>query len=254
MTGAGPLTRLSGMRNLMSFGLVIALVGVQAPAAPDKSSPAAAEPQTFLAKRGKLVKEETFADAAHLKDKKVWNIYKGDFSVQDGALRSVERKEDGHHPAMSTKIAGKDLVLQCRFKVDQSKWLGLSLDNGKEKVHVFRAMVNANSVSLKRMSGMGPTTKGETMAEKKFKFEPGKWYTLVVELRGKEAVLTIPKAQIALTGEHEGIAIEKDRFELISGGDAAWFDDIRIYEASEPNPDWVRSKAKIQAAGAAGKK
>ncbi|HEX8913025.1 MAG TPA: hypothetical protein VF796_11745 [Humisphaera sp.] len=233
----------------------LALIAVLAAAAPVASwaAPAAKpaadaagakEPQTFLTQRGKLLKEEDFSDAGHLKDKKLWNIYKGDFSVQDGALRSVERKEDMHHPAMSTKLPAKDLVMQCRFKVDASKWMGLSLDNGKEKIHVFRAMINPNGVSLKRMTGMGPTTKGETIAEKKFKFEPGKWYTLVVEIRGKEAALTVPEANIAIAGEHEGVAMEKDRFELISGGDAAWFDDIKIYDATE-NADWAKNKAKF---------
>ena len=115
-------------------------------------------------------------------------------------------------------------------------------------------MVNPTSFSLKRMSGMGPTTKGETIAEQKFKFEPGKWYTLVVEINGKEVVGTIPEAQIAIAGEHDGVAIDKDRFELISGGAAAWFDDIKIYDA-EPNADWAKYKAKIQAAsGKAGAK
>ncbi|QOV89805.1 hypothetical protein [Humisphaera borealis] len=236
------------MRQLTLFTLGIALlspISFAAPAKP-KAPETPKEPETFLTTRGKLIKEENFSAEGSIRDKKLWYIYKGDFSVQEGALRSVERAEDMHHPAMSTKVAGKNLVLQCRFKVDASKWLGLSLDNGKEKVHVFRAMVNPTSVSLKRMSGMGPTTKGETIAEQKYKFEPGKWYTLVVEINGNEAVATIPEAQIAITGEHEGIAIEKDRFELISGGNAAWFDDIKIYDA-EPNADWSKSKAKIVA-------
>jgi hypothetical protein len=246
------------MCKLQFIALTIPVLAAAVWAAPSKppktdSASASTEPETFMTKRGKPLKEEDFADAGHIKDKKLWNIYKGDFSVADGALKSIEKKEDMHHPAMSTKIAGKDLVMQCRFKVDQSKWLGLSLDNGKEKVHVFRAMINPTSFSLKRMSGMGPTTKGETIAEKKFKFEPGKWYTMVVEIRGKEVVGTIPEAQIALTGEHEGIAIEKDRLELISGGDAAWFDDVKVFEA-EANPDWAKNRAKIPAAAPAGKK
>jgi hypothetical protein len=244
------------MRKLPLLFLSISLLAIPVGAAPEKPKPAAAassEPETFMTKRGKQLFAEDFSDAGHIKDKKIWNIYKGNFSVQDGALRSIEQKEDMHHPAMSTKLVTKDLVMQCRFKVDQSKWLGLSLDNGKEKVHVFRAMINPQSFSLKRMSGMGPTTKGETIAEKKFKFEPGKWYTMVVEIRGKEVVGTIPEAQIALTGENEGIAIDKDRLELISGGDAAWFDDVKVFEA-EANPDWAKNKAKIPASGGDKKK
>jgi hypothetical protein len=248
-------TRLLSLAIALATPAVILPPALAAPAKGKKPAaevvpPAATEPQTFLATRGKALFAEDFSDAGRIKDKKVWNIYKGDFSVQDGALRSVERKDDMHHPAMSTKLVAKDVVMQCRFKVDASKWLGLSLDNGKEKLHVFRAMVNPTSLSLKRMSGMGPTTKGETIAERKVKFEPGKWYTLVVELRGTEAVATVPEAGVAIAGEHEGLAMDKDRFELISGGDAAWIDDIKIYEA-EANADWPRNKAKIAAAGGA---
>jgi hypothetical protein len=213
---------------------IVALAIIASPAvllAADNPKPAPAEPKTVLVQRGPVLKEEDFSVADRIKDKKAWFIYKGDFSVQDGALRVVERAEDGHHPAMSTKVPMKDAILQCRFRVDQGKWLGLSLDDGKKKEHIFRAMINANGLSLKQMSGMGKTTKGVNIAEQKFKFDPAKWYTLVVELKGAEVVATIPEANISIRGKSDGVNVDKDRFELISGGGAVWFDDVKIYEA-----------------------
>ena len=204
------------------------------------------EPQTLLTVRGKLLKEESFKDQASVTKGNTggWYIYKGKYEVIEGQLKVAEQKEDGHHPAMSCKLPSKDMVMQCKFRVADSKWQGLSLDNGKLKEHIFRAMWNPNGVSLKRMSGMGATTKGENMAEKKFKFDPTKWYTLIVELSGKEACLQVPEAQIIIFGENDGIAPEKDRFEFISGGENAYFDDLKIWDA-QPNPKWAQIKASL---------
>ncbi len=179
------------------------------------------DPATLMTIRGKLLKDEGFKDQASVTKGNPggWGIYKGKFEVVDGQLKVTEQKEDNHHPAMSCKLPAKNLIMQCRFKVGDSKWQGLSLDNGKAQEHIFRAMLNPTSVTMTRMSGMGGTTKGETIVSKKFKFEKEKWYTIVVELYGKEACAQIPEANITLYGEHEAIAAEKDRFELIAAAE-----------------------------------
>lgn len=227
------------MRTL--FVLPLILCGIVAAAE-------SADPPTLLTVRGKLLKEESFNDAASLTkgNKGGWYIYKGKFEIVDGQMKVTEQKEDAHHPAMSTKLPCTDLVMQVRFRVGDSKWQGLSLDNGAKKEHMFRAMWNPNSISLKRMSGMGPTTKGENMGDAKFKFDPTKWYTLVVELCGKEACMQVPEANLIICGENENVAGDKDRFEFISGGDNAYFDELKIWEA-KPNPKWAENKAKIPA-------
>ncbi|HYG73476.1 MAG TPA: hypothetical protein VEK08_00485 [Planctomycetota bacterium] len=220
--------------------LLASLVSVVASAAET------ADPPTLMTTRGKLLKEESFKDQASVTKGNPggWYIYKGKFEVVDGELKISEQKEDGHHPAMSSKLPSKNLIMQCRFKVGNSKWQGLSLDNGKAKEHIFRAMINTNGVSLKRMSGMGPTTKGQNMAEQKIKLDSSKWYTLLVEIFDKEAVLQIPEAKVIIFGENEGVAQDKDRFEFISGGENAWFDDLKVWEA-EANPKWAQVKASL---------
>jgi hypothetical protein len=206
----------------------------------------AQDPPTVLTLRGKALKEEGFDDPGSIAkgNKAGWSIYKGKYEVVDGRLRVSEQADDGHHPAMSFKLPMKDVVLQCRVKLGESKWVGLSLDSGARKDHIFRTMFNPRSASLRRMSGMGATTKGETVAETRTPFEAGRWYTLVVELLGREAVLQIPEAGITLAAENEGFDVEKDRFELISGGPNAEFDDLKIWEAA-PNPAWAAIKAKL---------
>lgn len=205
------------------------------------------DPPTLMTQRGKLLKEETFDDPGRVAkgNKNGWSIYKGAYEVVDGRLRVSEGKDDGHHPAMSFKLPMKDIVLQCRVKLGESRFQGLSLDSGARKDHIFRAMFFPRSASLRRMSGMGPTTQGETVAEHKAPFEPERWHTLVVELLGKEAVLQIPEAKVTLVGENAGFDVEKDRFELISGGANAEFDDLKIWEA-QPNPAWAELKPRLK--------
>ena len=204
------------------------------------------DPPTLLAVRGQLLKVETFDDPAAVAkgNKNGWSIYKGRYEVVDGHLRVSEQKDDGHHPAMSFKLPMKAVVLQCRVKLGESKWLGLSLDSGARKDHVFRTMFNPKAASLRRMSGMGSTTKGETVAEHKAAFEPDRWHTLVVEIVGKEAVLQIPEARVVIAGENDGFDVDTDRFELISGGPNAQFDDLKIWEAT-PHPKWPQIKAAL---------
>jgi hypothetical protein len=232
---------------MRAFVLLATLVSVFAIASEDVP--------TLLTIRGKLMKEETFKDAASVAKGNPggWYIYKGKFEIVDGELKVTEQKEDGHHPAMSSKLPSKNLIMQCRFRVGESKWQGLSLDNGKAKEHIFRAMINPNGVSVKRMSGMGPTTKGDNIADQKFKFDPAKWYTLLVEINDKEVCLQVPEAKVVIHGENEGIAQEKDRIELISGGENAYFDDLKVWEA-EPNPKWAQTKASLPAPPANTKK
>lgn len=229
------------MRSMLVLAvLVSAAVFAEEPAPPDVP--------TLLTVRGKLLKSETFDTQASVEkgNKGGWGIYKGKFEIVDGHMKVTEQKEDNHHPAMSCKLPSKNLVIQCRFKVGDSKWQGLSLDNGKLQQHIFRAMFNPSAVTINRMSGMGGTTKGEKIVEKKFKFEKEKWYTILVELNDKEVCVQVPEAQIKIYGENENIAAEKDRFEFISGGDNAWFDDLKIWEA-EPNPMWPEIKASLPA-------
>lgn len=211
----------------------------------------AAGHKPMLAVRGKLLKEESFseADSVAKGNKGKWSIYKGKYEIVGGEMKVSEQKEDGHHPTMNVKLPSKNLIMQCKFKVGDSKWLGLSLDNGKLKEHIFRAVINKSGIQAKRMSGMGPTTKGVNVAEKKLKFETDKWYTLIIEIVGREVCVQIPEAQIVIAGESEGIEQEKDRFEFVSGGENAWFDELKIWEA-ELNPKWAELKAALPTAPA----
>lgn len=212
-------------------------------------------PATLLTVRGKLIKEEPFNDADSIakKNKNGWYIYKGKFEVIDGQLKVTEQKEDGHHPDFQSNFNMKDPVMQIKFRTGDSKWLGLNIINKKVNEHVFRVIVRPDSFTLNRMAGMGATTKSTPIAQKRFNFDKEKWYTILVEMSGKEVCAQIPEANITIYGESEVLDVNKDKFEIISGGDAAWFDDLKIWD-STPNPKWAEIKATLPAPAAPPKK
>ena len=101
-------------------------------------------------------------------------------------------------------------------------------------------MIRPDKVELVKMSGIGPTTKGNTLDRMPMKWEPGRWYTMVIELYGKEIVVHIDSLHV-LHGEADGLDIDKGRIALICGGQYAWFDDMKLWEV-ELDPKWEKRK------------
>ena len=85
-------------------------------------------------------------------------------------------------------------------------------------------------------TGIGPTTKSHPIDEHKVKFEPGRWYTIVIEVYENEMVAQIDNMHLAFGGMKK-LDREKSRIELISGGQWAWFKDLKIWEAL-PDKRW----------------
>jgi hypothetical protein len=215
---------------LIAFLLVPGLaVGLQ-----EKKPQKPVEIKTIMVKRGELLFEDSFAGEAIDKE---WNRYKGNYAVEKGQLKVAEIPSDGHHPAMSRKADTTNCVVQFSFKFEGSTWMGFAWD---EKEHVARVILRPDSVQLLKMSGTGPTTKSEKVDEKRLKFEPGTLHTLLVEIQGKEMLAQVDGKDI-LYGEAPGVDGTKSRVELISGGQWAWYDDIKVWKA-EPEDKWPQKR------------
>jgi hypothetical protein len=191
-----------------------------------------------MCKKGKLIFEDAFTKG---EISKAWNKYKGNWQPDGDTIKVQEVAADAHHPAMSHNVGAKDVIVQAKFKFDGAKWMGLSLDN---KEHVARCIITPTGFKVVKMSGIGGTTKGVDVDERKFKFETGKWYTMLWEVRGSEMIARIDDLTFCF-GDGPGVETEKLRFELISGGEWAGWDDVKVWEAEE-NPDWKMTKAKLQ--------
>jgi hypothetical protein len=155
-------------------------------------------------------------------------------------LRAAERDADMHHPAAGWQGPVRDVVLRFRFRLDGSPWLGISFS---DKEHVARLFVRTNKVEIAKMSGIGPTTKKVTLAERAMTFDPQKWYTATVELCGDDLLARIDDGA-PLYGHHAGMDVSKARVVLISGKQYAWFDDVTLWEATR-HPQWENHKARL---------
>src|SRR5689334_278509 len=149
-------------------------------AAPKK----AADPKVWMSLRGPLLWQETFAGGVWSKD---WNLYKGKFVVEKEQLKVAEQASDGHLPTMTRNFKESNVVIQFNFKFEGAKWLGIQLDdatNDAKKEHVAQLTIQPDSFRIEKMTGFGATTKNTTVDQKRMKFEPGAWHTIVWEIQG----------------------------------------------------------------------
>lgn len=193
-----------------------------------------ADPPTLMTKRGELLFEDAF-DGPSLA--KTWSGSKGRWLIENGRLKAAEIPADMHHPARGRKVDHRDVVLQFRFRLQGAKWLGIGFDH---KEHVCRAIVTPTSFRVQKTVGIGPTTKTTKLDEKKTTFDPERWYTMVIELAGDEIVASVDGQAVAV-GEAEGLDVDKTRIALISGGEWAWFDDVKMWKAHR-DPAWAAKK------------
>jgi hypothetical protein len=185
------------------------------------------DPKVWMCKRGELLWEEKFEEGKWSKE---WNRYKGNFVVEGDSVKSNEVAADGHHPAMSRNLGGdNNLVVQFSFKSDGSPWMGFALD---DKEHVARLIINPDQFKIVKMSGTGPTTKGNDVDTKRVKLNDGNWHTVVWEIVGKEMVATIDDKDMVI-GKADDLTPTRSHCELINGGQFAWWKDIKVWKAEE---------------------
>ena len=209
---------------------------------PDKKKPA--DPKVWMCLRGPLLWEEPFSNGAWSKE---WSRYKGNFVVEKDALKVAEVPTDGHLPTMTRSFKESNVVIQFAFKFEGAKWLGIQLDdasNEQKKEHVAQLTIQPDGFRVEKMTGFGPTTKNFVLDQKKMKFEPGTWHTIVWEIQGDEMMATVDDKEMALV-KAEGMTLVRTRLQLVSSGEWAWFDEIKVWKG-ETDPKWPKKRAVLQ--------
>lgn len=225
------------MRQLLVLALCLAPAAPAQEKKPERKR--APDPRVWMVKRGELLWEETLEGGAWAKD---WNRYKGDYKVESDGLKVAEIASDAHHPAMSRKLGADNVVIQFSFRLDGSPWMGFALD---DKEHVARLILNPDQFKILKMSGIGGTTKGTDVDAKRLKLDDKAWHTVVWEIQGDEMVATIDDKEMVL-GKAPGLTPSRGRCELISGGQSAWYRDIKVWKA-ESDPQWPQKRAQLLA-------
>jgi hypothetical protein len=206
---------------------------------PQQKKPA--DPKVWMSLRGPLLWEESFSGGVWNKE---WSKYKGNYVVEKDQLKVAEVAGDGHLPTMTRSFKESNVILQFAFKFEGAKWLGVQLDdasNDAKKEHVAQLTIQPDSFRIEKMSGFGPTTKNMTVDQKKMKFEPGAWHTIVWEILGDEMVATIDDKEMVLA-KVDGMTLNRTRLQLVSSGEWAWYDEIKVWKA-EADPRWPKKRA-----------
>jgi hypothetical protein len=220
--------------------LLALVVSLAAQAKPAKKP---ADPKTWMTVRGPLQWEEPFVGGAYSKD---WSLYKGRFIVEKDQLKVAENAADGHLPTMTRSFKESNIVLQFAFKFEGAKWLGVQLDdasNDAKKEHVAQLTIQPDGFRIEKMTGFGPTTRNMVLDQKRIKFDPGTWHTVVWEIQGDEMTATVDDREL-LTAKADGMTLTRTRLQLVSSGEWAWFDEIKVWKA-EVDPKWPRKKAAL---------
>ncbi|HLY75662.1 MAG TPA: hypothetical protein VKU80_16185 [Planctomycetota bacterium] len=214
---------------------------------PRKASPRKpADAKVWMALRGPLLWEEAFSGGAWSKD---WNLYKGKFVVEKEQLKVAEQASDGHLATMTRNFKESNVIIQFSFKFEGAKWLGIQLDdavNDSKKEHVAQLTVQPDSFRIEKMSGFGPTTKNTVVDQRRMKFESGTWHTMVWETQGDEMLAAVDEKEIAMA-KVDGMTLVRSRLQLVTSGELAWFDGIKVWKA-EADPRWAKRKAALQEA------
>jgi hypothetical protein len=215
-------------------------------AAQDKKKKAP-DPKIWMGLKGPLLWEEAFTNGAYSKE---WNKYKGNYVVEKDQLKVAEVAGDGHLPTMTRNFKESNVIIQFAFKFEGAKWLGMQLDdatNDAKKEHVAQLTIQPDGFRIEKMTGFGPTTKNMVLDQKKVKFDPGTWHTMVWEIVGDEMVATVDDVTMAIA-KADGMTLVRSRVQLVSSGEWAWYGDIKVWKA-EPDPKWAKKRpALVEAA------
>ncbi len=224
------------VRTAFAAVLLMPLLLVEA-SGQDKKK-AAPEPKVWMCEKGELLWAEAFEGAALSKD---WHKGQGSWQVEGGVLSGAEVPADKHHAYASRKVSEPNVVIQFAFKLDGAGWLGGFFD-GKE--HVSALSLSADMIRLRRMSGMGPTSKSTEVDSSKTKLNDGAWHTVVWEIFGDEMVATVDDKDMALA-KADGLSQERLHLELnTAGGQWARFKDVKVWKATL-SKTWPQQKAKL---------
>jgi len=247
-------------RDVMATGLGIGLGAALPPATwaqrrrrgdgqadPAPPAPKPAMLKTLMAQRGKPLYQDAFLEDDY---KKKWRHIFGHWSVADRQLKAVEDPANNHHGEVWATAEMKDVVIQITFRFAGATMMGLGLEHtapsGND--HLFRATARPNEFYMMQGSGWSNTTKLERVAVKKHEFTPGRWYTMVVEIVGREMLTHIDNRCIAYA-EAEGIDTPKNQLSLQIRGDAGYYTNVSIWQAAADKKWPARRAAVVKQAG-----
>jgi hypothetical protein len=178
-----------------------------------------------LAKAGKIVIEESFTSAEL---SKTWNVAKGEWQAKDGVLVGKEKASDKHAAVLALTKPNRNSIIQFSFKLDGVKAFDLSFNSAKG--HLFRVVVDGEGIALsKDKDKKDEKSKAAMLGKAGVKFDSGKWFTMLVEVKGdKVSVQTDNGAKIA--GSNSELDVAKTGYRFVARGESVSIADLKVWD------------------------
>jgi hypothetical protein len=121
--------------------------------------------------------------------------------------------------------------------------MGIQISDDKAAQHICNLLITPTQVTINRVTGWGPTTRNAALDHQALAIERDHWYTVLIELCGNDYLAQIDDSCV-LYGHAEGLDVAKPRLSLISSGNVAWYDHVKVWDAT-PDPLWPTRKEEV---------
>lgn len=155
-----------------------------------------------------------------------WKIAKGKWEITGGALKGVELPADKHAAVLRRPVAYHDAVIEFRVKLEGAKTAHLSLNS--RQGHVCRVVFDSEGFSLRKdKTNAKSADRPVALGRQGVALGGGQWHRVTVTVRGRVLSAQVDGGPV-LSGEHEGIDVDKVDVGFPVTGDSASFDDLRV--------------------------
>ncbi len=181
----------------------------------------------ILAKQGAAVADESFPGSELGKQ---WAAAKGSWEVKGGALIGSEKPEDKHAGVIALGQKNHDSIIRFSFKFDGAE--GLSLSYNHAGGHLFRVNIAKDSVVVMKDGDKKDTSiKAAQLGKAETKFEPGKWYTMVVEVQGTKVAVQTDNG-VKISASHDALNVDKTGYRFVVKGASVALADVKTWEVA----------------------
>jgi len=161
-----------------------------------------------------------------------WQVAKGEWKIEDGAIVGRELKSDQHAAVLSFQQPNHNSAIQFSFRLDGAK--GFHLSFNKKRGHLFRILVAPTGLTATLdKDKKDPKSKPQRLGAAKGRFEQGKWYTMLVRVEGSKVTAQTDNG-VKLTARHADIDQPKPNYRFVLRGGDLRLDDLRIWRLEQP--------------------
>jgi len=194
----------------------------------------AANLEPTLGKKGRLLLEEKF-DGDTLP--KGWYLKAGGLRVVSGVLHASQKKDAGRLCLFDCELPMQDAAIQVDFKFDGASGLNVSVNPSPGELrkhgHLFSVMITRRMWNITEHNDKADrNSRSKALSSAPENFEAGKWYSLLVEMKGEQVIATV-EGKKPLRATSKDFRVKKPGIEFRVAGrenEEVNFDNLRVWE------------------------